>query len=215
MGKSSGRPIGEGKMKAVARALAAIVLGVSPCRLFSQPSPVPYAGGPGETFLSVLASAVYPGTYASIRKVDFRNLSYPDPAGVSLKNRPFDLDAIYYLKSPHSSSAESALVLSPWFAAGGRSNQGEEARVFTVSGGRLRLVQEILWSMLSGVQAANSFDAKANVLLIRSDHYTPEDALCCISPVDVVRFHWDGAHLVQTGIRTEYRKSEGKTLPQR
>jgi hypothetical protein len=41
------------------------------------------------------------------------------------------------------------------------------------------------------------------------------DAHCCISAVDVVMFRWDGSHLAQTEIRTEYIKHEGKTIPQR
>ena len=218
-------------MKAIARALAAIVLGLSPCLLFSQLSPVPYGpdtDGPGPTFSSELVSTIFPGKYASIRKVDFRNFRFPD-LGISLKNGHFqhdeesdhqsvDLDEIHYLNSPRSSSGGSALVLSSWSAVGGSSSQGEQARAFTVSGGRLRLVQVIAWSTHSGVRPANSFDATANVLSIRSDHYIPGDADCCISAVDVVTFHWDGTHFVQIDIRTElseYGKQEGKTLPQR
>jgi hypothetical protein len=211
-------------MKAIAPALAAIVLGLAPCLLCSQLSPVPYGpgtDGPGPTFSSELVSTVVPGKYASIRKVDFRNFRYRD-LGISLKDGHFhhdepgdhqsvDLDKIHYLNG-------TALVLSSWSAVGGSSSQGEQARVFTVSGGRLRLTQVIAWSTHAGVRPASSFDATANVLLIRSDHYIPGDAHCCISAVDVVAFHWDGAHFVQTEIQTElsdYGKLEGKTLPRR
>jgi hypothetical protein len=217
-------------MKAIA--LAVIVVGLPRCLLFSQLSPVPYGSntdGPGQTFSSKPDSTVFPGKYSSIQKVDFRNLRYPD-LGISLKNGHYrhdkpgdqqevDLDGIHYLNSPLSSSRVSALVLSSWSAVGGSSSQGEQARVFTVSGWRLRLVQVIAWSTHSGDQVAkSSFDAAANVLLIRSDHYIPGDAHCCISAVDVVTFRWDGTRFVQTEIRTElsdYGKRAGQILPQR
>jgi hypothetical protein len=112
-------------MKAIARALAAIVLGLSPCLLFSQLSPVPYGpdtDGPGPTFSNELDSTIFPGKYASIRNVDFRNIRYPD-LGISLKHGHYqhdargdhqsvDVEAVYYLNGRPSSSGESALVLS-------------------------------------------------------------------------------------------------------
>lgn len=204
-----------------------VVVALSSCLLFGQLSPVAYSDSIGPLFSSELASTLFPGNYASIRKVDFRNLSYPD-VDIKLRDGHFqhdepgdhqevELGEIHYLKGRSSSSGQSALVLSSWIAAGGSSSQGAQARVFTVSGGRLSQVQVIAWDTHSGVRPANSFDAKTNVLLIRSDHYIPGDAHCCISAVDAVTFHWNGTHFVQTDIRTElsdYGKREGKALPQ-
>jgi len=75
--------------------------------VFGQTSHVPYApgsDGPGPTFTSENINHSYPGSYSSIRTVDFRNL---DP----LKNGHYkhdeshvyssiDLDSIYYLSAP-------------------------------------------------------------------------------------------------------------------
>jgi hypothetical protein len=89
--------------------------------------------------------------------------------------------------------------------------------VFTVSAGHLRSVQTIGWDThFQAGQPTESFDPGTNALVIRSAHYIPGDAHCCVSAMDVVTFRWDGARLVQTGIQTElseYGRSEGKTLP--
>jgi hypothetical protein len=89
--------------------------------------------------------------------------------------------------------------------------------VFTVSDGHLRSVQEIGWDThFQAGQPTDSFDASTNTLVIRSAHYIPGDAHCCISAMDIVTFKWDGTRLVQSAIPTklsEYSKKEGKTLP--
>jgi len=61
-----------------------------------------------------------------------------------------------------------------------------------------------------------SFDAAKNELVIRSAHYVPGDAHCCVSAMDVVTLRWDGVRFVPVGIQTElsdYGKEAGKTLP--
>lgn len=205
--------------------------------VFGQ-SPVPYASygdGTGPTFTSAQIAYSFPGAYSSIRKVDFRNLRSPifdadgKPAGsTSLKNgrythdEPFDhysesLESIHYLGGSSLFREESALVLYSWFAAGGSSSQGGTAKVFSVSRGRLRSVQTIGWDThFQAGQPTDSFDPGTNTLVIRSAHYIPGDAHCCVSAMDVVTFRWDGTHFVQTGIQTElseYGRSEGKILP--
>jgi hypothetical protein len=89
--------------------------------------------------------------------------------------------------------------------------------VFTLSDGHLRVVQEIGWDThFQAGQPTESFDANTNTLVIRSAHYIPGDAHCCVSAMDVVTFRWDGTRFVQAGIQTElseYGKREGKTLP--
>jgi len=199
---------------------------------FSQKSQVPYApnsDGPGPTFSSNNASLLYQGSYSSIRKVDFQNLRSPifdddgKPAGrISFKNGRFKsndpsdhysvkLDSVNYLGSL------SALVRYSWFSAGGSSSQGETARVFTVSDGHLRSVQKIDWDThFQAGQPTDSFDRNTNTLVIRSAHYIPGDAHCCVSAMDIVTFGWDGTRFVQSGIQTElseYGKKEGKILP--
>jgi len=208
---------------------------------FGQTSPVPYApnsDGTGPTFTSEDASFSFSGSYSSIRKVDFRNLKFPvfDAGGkrvgsTSFKNGRYhdsdpesnyseELDSIFYLDGSSSSSkGGSALVLYSWFDVGGSSSQGGTAQVFTVSDGHLRSVQRIGWDThFQAGQPTDSFDPATNALVIRSAHYIPGDAHCCVSAMDIVTFRWDGTRFIQTGIQTElsaYGKSEGKTLPKK
>lgn len=201
---------------------------------FSQTSQVPYASngdGPGPTFSYSETSQLYPGFYSSIRAVDFRNLcgdAAGKPGRRCLKNGRYksdepgsnyseELDSIRYLRVSSSSQVGSALVLYSWIDGGGSSSQGSSATVFTVTQGRLRSVQEIGWDThFQAGQPTDSFDPRTNTLVIRSTHYIPGDAHCCVSALDVVAFRWDGNRFVQTGIQTElseYGKTEGKTLP--
>jgi len=128
-----------------------------------------------------------------------------------------DLDSISFLSASPSSKGSSALVLYSWSAAGGSSSQGGTAQVFTVTDGHLRAVQEIGWDThLQAGQPTNSFDMSTNTLVIRSAHYIPGDAHCCVSAMDIVTFKWDGTRLVQSDIQTElsaYGKREGKVRP--
>ena len=200
---------------------------------FSQKSQVPYASnsdGPGPTFTSENVSVSYPGSPSSIRKVDFRNIKIPffDKRSFSLKNGhykydelgehwSFDLDSVYYLSTSPSSKGSSALILYSWFAAAGSSSQGGTAVVYTVADSHLRSVQKIDWDThFQAGQPTDSFDRTSNTLAIRSAHYIPGDAHCCVSAMDIVTFRWDGGRFVQSGIQTElseYGKREGKTLP--
>lgn len=89
--------------------------------------------------------------------------------------------------------------------------------MFNLSGNRLCVVQEIGWDthFLAG-QPTDSFDPSTNTLVIRSAHYIPGDAHCCVSAMDLVTLRWDGTHLAPAEIETElseYRKTARKTLP--
>ena len=197
---------------------------------FAQVSEVPYAtdgDGTRPTFTSENVSLPLRGSYTSIRKVNFRKLTADAP----VKNRrdknrdPEDhyseqSGSVFYLDASSSSSTGgSALVLSYWSDGGGSSSQGEIAQVFTVSDGHLRSVQSIRWDThFQTDQPTKSYDPNASTLVIRSAHYIPGDAHCCVSAMDVVTFRWDGTRFIQTGIQTElsaYGKSEGKTLPKK
>jgi hypothetical protein len=205
---------------------------------FGQHSQVPYApdsDGPGPTFTNEQFHYSYPGSFSSIRKVDFRNFRFLglDNAGkpserFSLRNghykhdepldhQSIDLGSIHYLSKSSASNGDSVLVLLSWFAAGGSSSQGGMARVFTLSGSHLRAAQEIDWDThFEGSQPTESFDSSTNTLVVRSSHYIPGDGHCCISAVDVVTFRWDGTRFVQSGLQaelSEYGKKAGKVLP--
>jgi hypothetical protein len=201
----------------VIRAAAFCLLGLP--ALFSQTSLVPYApnsDGPGPTFSNEIVAAAFRGRYSSIRKVDFRNLKplknghYREDGGRYAQ----ELDKIDYLASPNG---EAALVLYSWFSVGGSSSQGGIARVFSIVGRSLRATQEIGWDThFQAGQPFVTFDGDTNTLLIRSAHYIPGDAHCCVSAMDIVTFRWNGKAFVESDLQTvlsEYGKKEGKILP--
>jgi len=92
-----------------------------------------------------------------------------------------------------------------------------DAQVFTFSDGHLRMVQEMSWDTdFDAGLPTESFDTLTDSLLVRTAHYIPGDAHCCVSAMDVVRLIWDGTCFVQTGFRTElsaYGRKQGKQLP--
>ena len=204
------------------RAIAPVVCGLT--TLFGQISPVPYApnsDGPGPTFASQTVASSFPGKYSSVEKVDFRNLKplkdgryKEDEGGVHYSEQ---LDKVYYLTGSPTVSPQSALVLYSWFSVGGSSSQGGRALIFTLVGGTLRSTQKISWDThFQAGQPTDTFDPATNTLVIRSAHYIPGDAHCCVSAMDVVTYRWDGRVFAQADIQTElsrYGKSENKKLP--
>ena len=89
--------------------------------------------------------------------------------------------------------------------------------MFNLSANRLCVVQEIDWDThFQAGQPTDSFDPSTNTLVIRSAHYIPGDAHCCVSAMDVVTLRWDGTQFAPAPIQTElseYGKTQGKTLP--
>jgi hypothetical protein len=203
------------------RVVALLFFGLT--SLCSQISPVPYApdsDGPGPTFTNETITSAFPSRYSSLRQIDFRNLKplkngryRRDERGVHYSEQ---LDDVYYLGGP-TSNDQVALVLYSWFSAGGSSSQGDVAQVFRIVNGTLRSIQKIGWDThFQAGQPFVTFDGSANTLIIRSAHYIPGDAHCCVSAMDVVSFRWDGAAFVQADLQTElseYGKKEGKRLP--
>jgi hypothetical protein len=198
-------------------------------------SPVPYGEvSKGPTFDIATVSFTYEQSYSSIRDVDFRNIRYVEfnekggvASGKRLKNghwfkqwehplasESVGLRSVFYL-SPSTPSTQYALVRFGWEEIGGSTSQSEIFQLFELSGHRLRIVQDIdTDGHFSGPYSA--FDEKTNTLYLRSAHYLPGDAHCCVSAVDVVTLHWNGSRFIQTELRTElseYGKREGKILP--
>jgi hypothetical protein len=65
-------------------------------------------------------------------------------------------------------------------------------------------------------QPTDSYDEGTGTLVVRTAHYMPGDAHCCVSAADAVTLKWDGTRFVQTSSKTElseYGKREGKRLP--
>ena len=192
--------------------------------VFGQGSSIPYApnsDGPGPTFASQIVASSFPGKYSSINRVDFRNLKplkngryQEDEGGVHYSEQ---LEKVYYLTGSPTVRPQSVLVLYSWFSAGGSSSQGGRALIFSVVGGTLRSTQKISWDThFQAGQPTDTFDPATNTLVIRSAHYIPGDAHCCVSAMDVVTYRWDGQVFAQADIQTElsqYGKNEGKKLP--
>lgn len=185
---------------------------------FAQSSQVPYMAGGGPTFAVHTDVRNYPGSYRSIREVDFRNLNNGRASlrsGRYERNEQFDhysevLDSVDYLQSQSHAGESFALVVYSWFEAAGSSSSGGYAVLYTLSKGRLQSLQSIDWETHSaGTQPTWSFNPKRSTLVIRSDHYMPGDAHCCISATDVVTFQWDGKQFHMTGIRPSFPKPEG------
>lgn len=216
-----------GKLRWAALLNVAIV-----CRLLSQTSSVPYDpihGGP--TFTSKQTNYVHKGSYTSVRAVDFRNFTFRfggQEGQFSLKNGSYKhdetyghsritLDSIYYLSGAGASGTQSALVLLSWFAAGGSSSQAYTALVFKVYSNRLQATQVMQWDThFQTKEPKESFDPGTDTLLVRTAHYIPGDAHCCVSAMDVITLRWDGRRFGQKDFKTElsdYGKAKGKTLP--
>jgi len=61
----------------------------------------------------------------------------------------------------------------------------------------------------------DSFDPGTKTVVVRTAHYIPGDAHCCVSGMDVITSRWDGKHFLQREFKTElseYGKAQGKTL---
>jgi hypothetical protein len=202
------------------------------CSLAGQTSHVPYDPINGyPSFTDQQLDYTYKGFYTSIRAVDFRNFTFR--AGVpggpfTLKNGSYKhddpyyhsaitLESVDYLGRPKSTQPQSALVMVSWLEGAGSSSGGGTALVFTVSNNRLRLTQAIGWDThFQTKERTESFDPGTDTLVVRTAHYIPGDAHCCVSAMDVITLHWNGTRFAQTDFKTElseYGKAEGKTLP--
>jgi hypothetical protein len=128
--------------------------------IFAQ-SQIPYGDGDGPTFAIRNVDASYSGSYSSLHSVVFRNFTFhfSDESSMSdfncsLKNGHYrydedlghvslDLVSTHYLGRSASSKTESVLVLLSNVAAGGSSREEGMAQVYSLSNGKLRVVQEI------------------------------------------------------------------------
>jgi hypothetical protein len=201
----------------------------------SQRTSIPYGGeSAGPSFGILTTSFDYPGTFRSIRDIDFRNLTVQvaDEKAkpewhFGLKNGKaeihdrteldsFTLDAVYYLPSSGHPERDFAIVVFDWFSASGSSGRTGIAQVFRLLDQRLKMTQQIDWDEHFDWDGPYKlFDEKTGKLVFRSAHYLPADSHCCVSAMDVVTVHWDGFKLVQTSIKpelTSYGKREGKAL---
>ncbi len=191
--------------------------------LLAQSSRIPYEEQMGPLYSISAVHFSQTSRANSIQDVDFRNMRV---GGIRLKNGKYEhqarggfesvaLDTVYF---PDGSSA-IALYLK--VTGGGSTNNTSMVQVFRLSNGRLDTIQRITWDV-DATRSEKSpklyyFDASMRTLVVRSSHYIPGDAHCCISAVDVVTFAWKNGRLEQISVDTdlsEYGKSQGKKLPE-
>ncbi len=145
------------------------------------------------------------------------NGRYKEEEDKDFSHYDLQLQSIYGLSRTLLSNGQSALVLLSWDGGGVSSSQGGIAQVFTLSKGHLRVIQDMEWDThFDAGQSTESFDANTGRLVVRTAHYIPGDAHCCVSAMDVITLRWNGARFVQTGLLTElsaYGKEKHKVLP--
>ena len=185
----------------------------------------------GPTFHDIGVNYKYAGTYRSIREVDFKKLAvYYFEEGGNLRTRLTDgslqgggeesvrLDSVHPLKA--SGGDQYALAIYEWDEAAGSSSQNGIAQLFDLSGGALRVVQQIDWDLHYGGPYkgfSKLFDDKTMTLTFPSARYLDGDAHCCVSAIDIVEMRWSGSRFILAAKRTElsdYGRREGKRLPQ-
>jgi hypothetical protein len=201
-----------------------------------QAQPVPYSELAGPAFVNTQIDWLYPSTYRSIREVDFKNLVLRDfdAAGkprdeVQLSNESrkwgdgtfreeVGLDSVEYLTPAGAKGAEYALLIFHWISVGGSSSETGRAQLVRLSEHRLGVVQQLQWDAQLGSLETHAFDRARKTLVVRSAHYLPGDAHCCVSAMDGIALKWNGSAFEETSRRvelTEYGRREGRTLDQR
>jgi hypothetical protein len=186
---------------------------------------VPYDPNFHSTFSETTPKESYPGIFENIQKVDFRNFSVPE-SDAKLKKGWFEhrdkagyetvkLDSIHYLPS-EDPDRQYVVVLYTTFFAGGSSSTEGIAAVFELFDHRLALKQQIDWDEhFETSHPYVSFNSKSNSLIVRTAHYLPGAAHCCVSAADVVTLRWNGTHFVKRAVRVELSNrgiQEGKKL---
>lgn len=201
--------------------------------LSSQTHGVPYDRDFGPGFYELTLDSPYPGSYESIAAVNFHDHTVTifgeDKQVLSkakLRNGWYEhrgktayetvkLDSVHDLPS-QDARRQFALVLYTWFAASGSSNTDGVAEVYALEDHQLKLVQQFSWDEhFETDKRYVSFDEKSQDLIIRSGHYLPGDAHCCISAVDVITLRWDGHRYAKRSVRVElskYGRQSGKKL---
>lgn len=161
----------------------------------------------------------YPGTYRSLRKIDFRNLAvnFLGDGLRPLKDGKYEsrdeggfegatFESVDLLPSTARSREQFALVLYTYTSAGGSSNSYGIAQIFALSDGHLKIVQEMRWDEHFSPPGDWYMLLLKDTLTIRSARYLDGDAHCCISGMDTVTLHWNGSRFAQTRMVTERLK---------
>jgi len=201
--------------------------------LSGQTRGVPYDRDFGPGFYELALDSPYPGSYEGIAAVNFHDHTVTilgEDKHVLSKAKLRDgwyehrgksayetvkLDSVHYLLS-QDTDRQFALVLYTWFATSGSSNTDGVAEVYSLEAHQLKLVQQFSWDEhFETDERYASFDEKSQNLIVRSGHYLPGDAHCCISAVDVITLRWDGHRYARSSVRVElskYGRQSGRKL---
>jgi hypothetical protein len=105
------------------------------------------------------------------------------------------------------SNSQFALVLYTWFSVGGSSNTDGAAQVFELKDHQLKIRQQFGWDEhFETDKKYATFSEKLRTLTVRSTHYMPGDAHCCVSAADVGALLWDGNRFTKRAVSVELSK---------
>jgi hypothetical protein len=170
-------------------------------------------------------SVTYPSlefnrTFEKLRGIDFRNLTFPDFAFLNRKWLKFRdgefteigehgrselwIREIHYLPKSKD-GVDRAVILIDGTSVGGSSSNSGYVLVLELRNGVLQISQMIHadTDVLRGEDDPRSmvFSSKNGRLVVKSSHYEPGDAHCCISSIDVVSFRWTGMKFEQVSVK--------------
>ena len=222
-------------MKVPVSALAGILAFalISLAKTPPQSREVPYEFEMGPTWYEIALDFMYPKNYKEIKDVNFQDielhifnahgravtvarLSHGEFASRNgFSSETIKLDSIQYQASGEP-GREFALALLTQFFAGGSGNTQGIAQVFQLREQHLTLLQQIDWDEhFDWGRPYAAFDEESGMLVVRSTHYLPGDAHCCVSAMDVVTFRWKGGRFEKSATSvelTDYGSREGKKL---
>lgn len=160
---------------------------------------IPDTHGIGSQFYVTYPDVVYflsPG-----KKIDFRNFSYSDYKlrnGVYVENEPGSIDSLSW-KATHRIS-DSLYLVELYHLYGGASSEQEQLFYLYKKGDKkLTLTSKLYFS--------GNLDAKVSdrEMVLRAEHYAPEDARCCPSEIETGYFTIKDGRMVH--LRSEFSKN--------
>lgn len=144
----------------------------------------------------------YLGPFDSIRKVDFRNLTYlvkfDKDYSFQIRDGAFNsrteyflddisLDHVYYFRN-NSGNPERALVQLTWVSVSGSSGRDGILLVFQIDMGSLVQIQQMDYD-LQAEGTGSEFDPVSGVLTIQA-RSNDDSAHCCPKSIDIVTLRW-------------------------
>jgi len=189
-------------------------------------SPLPY-GEKGYYEIS-RPGFVYRGRYQSLAGVDVKNFVIHSfegkrhlicgklKAGYWESHDDLALNSLRFVNSyflPSSDpKSEFLLVILEYYGVGGSSDSSGIAQVWKLRDSALSIQQQIDYNThFGGAETYQKFSPEDHQFAVRSSHYLPGDAHCCISAYDELTFRWTGAEYQLARIETKRLSSPSGT----